>query len=115
MIITLFVSKTFRGSIFHFRFHNTKSHKAELVITSGFLSSNLYAVFATEKDTSGVEALHNFVTSAFRHNGVMTSTMAPRQINEGFPNLMHAWGEDKVLQVITQVRLSVPFSKVTFI
>ncbi|XP_078371538.1 uncharacterized protein LOC144655195 isoform X2 [Oculina patagonica] len=30
----------------------------------------------------------------------MTSTMAPRQIfNEGFPNPMHAWGEDQVLQL----------------
>lgn len=31
----------------------------------------------------------------------MTSTMAPRQINEGRPNLIHAWGEHQVLQVIT--------------
>jgi len=75
----------------------------------------LYAVFVTEKATSGVEALHEVVTSVFRHNRVMTSTMAPRQINEGFPNPMHAWGEDKVLQVITQIRLSFPFSKITFI
>ena len=57
-----------------------------------------------EKATSGVDALLDVVTSAFRHNRVMTSTMAPRQINEGFPNLMHAWGEDQVPQVIALTR-----------
>lgn len=58
----------------------------------------------SENATSGVDAGPEVVTSGFRHNRVMTSTMAPRQINEGFPNPMHAWGEDQVLQVITQIR-----------
>ena len=54
-----------------------------------------------ENATSGVDGQTLVVTSAFQHNRVMTSTMAPRQIfNEGFPNPMHAWGEDQVLQVI---------------
>ena len=57
-----------------------------------------------EKCTSGADAWPEVVTSALRHNRVMTSTMAPRQINEGFPNPMHAWREDQVLQVITQIR-----------
>lgn len=84
--------------------HNTKSSNAEIVIIQVYVNNNSYTGFASEKAISGVDTLPDVVTSAFRHNRVMTSTMAPRQINESRPNLIHAWGEHQILQVITATR-----------
>lgn len=54
---------------------------------------------------------HFHTTSAFHHDRVMTSTMAPRQIGCPIPHPpMRAWSEDQTLQV-KQLKFKTSFSR----